>query len=312
MINKEKPVFIWPMARTGGTLFATMLGVHSELAMSYEIYEDCLCEVKGEYMSPVMARDILLQSAIDAGLSVEPSDLSDAQIKKWISNISQPPFRSFVARAHRGALDPYILIKTLEEFIETGKGFELLEHRLDFIEILMKYKAEFDGKTYWGGKAKVSLEVLCNKYPDACIFMMVRDGRDMLTSRMNVGAFDKDPKLIASEWVEHMELFDRVKKTHKGVMHQVSYEKLVYEPVSELKKVCNCIEIDYEESMVGYEQQDLTLLKNPYGHLSATQISKGINDESIGRWKTELPKEALTAFEEVAGEKLREKGYVVG
>ena len=40
--NESPPIFIWPLARTGGTLLACMLSVHPDLAISFEIYEENL------------------------------------------------------------------------------------------------------------------------------------------------------------------------------------------------------------------------------------------------------------------------------
>jgi hypothetical protein len=296
MAEAACPVFVWPMARSGGTLLATLIGAHSRIAMSYEIYEDGLLGDDGAPLEVGQAAAILASAR-------------NASAEKWVAGIKERAFRAFVARAHRGGLPPETVLNELRAHQAQGAGFDSLDGRLDFVERLMRVKMQRDGKDIWGGKAKAELADLARRNPRAAIFMMVRDGRDILASRSNTGSFNKDARTVAKEWVEKLDEFSAFARRQPGRAQLVVYEDLVREPRRVLGEIFGAVGVPFEESVLRYETAELSLVRHSYGHLSAKRIAEGLNDKTVGRWRREVDAEALRVFEEVAGEHLRRWNY---
>lgn len=314
----HNPVFIWPFSRSGGTLLTTILNTHSKISMSYEIYEADLRLFGSDFITPDQAVKTLVESADRAGITlmrnqpnnIEPkADLTKDEYRKWTLSVPKSSFRSFVARAHRGGIGPDQLLRLLGEYSTQNKSFVEIDGRLDFIDDLMKTKMLVDRKSIWGGKAKVGLNHLSRRHSDAAVFMMVRDGRDVLASRLRVGSFDTDPVNMANEWSKAIAEFEDFKKEHTGLAAIVKYEELVLRPKAIVAKICNEIGVEFETMMLSYEKARQTLFENPYGHLSLNQLKQGLNKESLDRWKREVDSQSINQFEMAAGKTLVRWGY---
>jgi hypothetical protein len=292
------PVFLTPMGRTGGTLLVTMLDAHPDLAMSYEIYEDRLLDEQGRPLSPRWIIDGF-ERARDA--AADPAS--------WIKAVEGTNIQVFFYRARRAGLEVDVILEEIRALAEAGGTLETLDGRLDLIERLMDRKMRQVGKRAWGGKAKVDPRALHRRHPDASFLAMVRDGRDVLASMMHTGDFDTEPEKVAADWVRHLEDF-RAFCAEQGVRGLlVSYERLVREPEPVLREVCSFIGVPYAAEMLAYHERDMPLFRNPHGHLSYRQIARGLNAESIGRWRRDLTESQVESFARVAGPLLQDLGY---
>lgn len=267
--------------------------------MSYEIYEEDLRDLDGNVARVGEVLE-MLRSTTEA---VGPDGAAVLRI------LPRGKIRSFLARAHRGGLAPAAVLCELERFARARGSFESLDGRLDFIDALMQAKMKHDSKSIWGGKAKVDLDTIDRRHPLARVFMVVRDGRDILASRRKVGSFDANAEQVARDWVGALNAFETFVERHEGPALQIEYEKLVEDPEAVLQDACNSIGIAFEPSMLAYEKMPLTLLEHPYGHLSADRVSQGINANTVGRWRIELDASSISAFEAVAADKLAAFGY---
>ncbi len=293
------PVFLRPVGRSGGTLFVTMLDAHPEMAMSYEIYEDRLLDGSGKPMDPQTIADELEQC--------RPAD--DNQ-DGWIKALADRNLQVFMWRARRAGLDVDEVLTQIQQFAEASDSLETIDSRLELIDRLMIYKMTKLGKTVWGGKAAVDPRALHNRHPDASFFIMVRDGRDILASRLNTGDFETDPRKVAHEWVEMLNDFHAFASQSNVRAMEVRYEQLVHEPELVLREVCDHVGVGYSPLMLSYHERDMSLFRNPYGHLSHNQIARGLNAHTIGRWRRDLSAEQVDAFCEVAGDLLDKLGYL--
>ena len=292
------PVFLIPMGRTGGSLFVTILDAHRDLAMSYEIYQDRLFSDAGE--------------PIDASWAVSALHAArDEDHKRWVKNIPDKNFRTFVARARRAGVEIDELLSELDDFFRSGGRFDDQAGRLDFIDRLMIYKMRKVEKRYWGGKAaRVDPRALHARHPDATFFCMIRDGRDVLASQLSTGNFQTNPAKCAQEWRDHILGFRAFRDERDARAMEVRYERLVHEPEAVLRSVCRFVGVDYDPGMLSYHEQDLTLFRNPHGHLSHRQIALGLNPGSIGRWQRDLSAGDVEAFTAVNADLLGELGYL--
>ncbi|MCH8822210.1 MAG: sulfotransferase [Planctomycetes bacterium] len=293
------PVFLRPIGRSGGTLFVTMLDAHPELAMSYEIYEDRLIDTKG---TPMEAGAIVNELK-----NVRPADGNQ---DAWIRALADRNLQVFIWRACRAGLDVQQVLEQVSLFNDAKKKLDTLDGRLELIEMLMVYKMQLLGKKIWGGKAAVDPRALHKRNPHAKFFIMIRDGRDILASRLNTGKFDTDPTAVAKEWVGMLSDFRDFALATGVHATEISYEELVYQPEQVLTKVCEIIGVEYSPKMLSFHEQDMSLFRNPYGHLSHKQIAKGLNANTIGRWKRDLTAKQVDEFCLVAGYLLDDLGYM--
>lgn len=292
---KQEPVFIKAIPRSGGTLFTTMLDAHREIAMSYEIYEDNLFGKSG---IPLTVDQVLnwLEEA-------KPDMNDDLQ---WIKQLPDNNLRVFLYRARRGGLEMTEIMDILKSIEDKDTAFETSTGRLSFIEALMQKKAQKQGKTIWGGKTQADLYELHDRHPDACFCIMRRDPRDMFASMQNRGSFTYTARQAAELWRERILEFRRFIVQHNPKAMEICYEDLARDPGTVLTEACRLIGTKYDPGMLDFHKQDMTLFKNPHGHLSNEQLQKGLNTKSIGRWKTDLSAEDADAIMAIAGDMIDE------
>lgn len=292
------PIFLIPRARTGGTLLITMLDAHPELAMSYEIYPQLLSDSADRPFTP---NGIL--EAID---SARPSTDDPTA---WIRAIQQPNLRTFLFRARRAGLGMTDIVDELRAFSADHQGLDTPDDRLALIERLMRRKAANTHKRGWGGKMLADPFALHARYAEARFLLILRDGRDMTASLLTTGHFNTSAARAAEDWKRHILDF-RAFATRSGAhAMEVRYESLVADPVAILTEVCAFIGVPYSSEMLAYHEHDLSLFRNPHGHLSHKQLVRGLNDRSVGRWRSDLTAQQVSEFTDVAGDLLAELGY---
>lgn len=264
---------------------ATLLDAHPEVAICYELYEHLL--------EPLSRRTDHLRAVRRP---------SGSQLGKQV--------KTFVSRACRGGVTAKLVYRLLEEHIDAGHGFSSFEDRMRVIERLTTHKMQEEGKSHWGVKIASVYRKLAELYPDESYFLfMQRDGRDILASQKNVGNFEKPPHELAEAWCNQIESF-RAFGSLPGVRARlVCYERLTSEPEAEVRRILEFLELSWHPDVMRFYEQDLTLFRNPVGHLSAHQVGRAINTTSVGRWVQDLTQDEVQAFESVAGAMLSELGY---
>ena len=291
----DNPIFLKAIPRSGGTLLATMLDAHIDIAISYEIYEE---QLTGEDGDPFTVKDI--QNWLE---QARPGSDNDVQ---WIKNLPDNNLRVFLYRARRGGLSVTDIQEILKSFAEAGKSFLISKGRMDFIEALMQKKAQKAEKNIWGGKTQANLYELHNRHPEACFFIMRRDVRDMFASMLNKGSFTNTAKEAAELWKERILEFRNFVATRKPKAMEVCYESLAREPEQMLSEVCRLIGVEYDPAMIDFHKQEMTLFKSPHGHLSSEQLKQGLNTSSIGRWKNDLSARDVDTIMSIAGDLIDE------
>jgi hypothetical protein len=290
--------FIIPRARTGGTLLATMLNAHPRVTMGYEIYPHLLLDSSDTPFLP----SILIQRLTAA---------KTTQNEQWVKSLENDNFRVFASRARRSGLEPQILIDVIAKFEKEGQNLESLGGRLDLIDALLERQAIDANKPFVGGKMRVEPEMLFVRHPEAVYLMMLRDGRDVLDSRLKVGDFKATPESCAREWSEDIIGFeDFLKKTGaRGCL--VPYEKLVNNPEKVLFSIMEMAGLEFHPQMVDFTNANQPLFNSSHGHLSANQLSEGLSAASIGRWKNGLSSKQLKEFMSVASGLMIRFGYAL-
>lgn len=284
------PVFLRAIPRSGGTLLVTMLDAHPEIAMSYEIYEENLFDEQH--------RPLLLDEIINWLDHTKENNRNDVD---WIKRLPIDNFRVFLLRARRGGLSVTEILNILKHHACSNGSFQTSKDRLNFIDELMKKKMKKADKSIWGGKTQSNLYELHERYPNACFLIMNRDIRDVFASMLNNGSFTYTAEDAANLWKQRILDFREFIACCKAKGMEICYEELARSPESVLSKVCRLIGVSYDPCMLGFHEKTMTLFQNPHGHLSCEQLKKGLNTQSIGRWKNELSVGDLNSIRSVTG-----------
>lgn len=287
------PIFVRGMSRSGGTLMVTVLDAHPDVAMSYELYPHLLsaCDVADGLTSTELSQRLAAASSLKAAAEA----------------ISERGLKVFITRCQRGGLDRPDLLDLLEEHRAAGLDLGTPESRLRFIERCCQAKMHKVGKGRWGLKCTSDYDLYRGLFPDPYFLDMVRDGRDVLASQLNVGEFNPEPGALAESWVKTHERFHRLVEDPTANAYMVRYEGLVDDPEPELRRICGFLGLAFDPAMLRFHEHQLTIYQT--SHLSMEQISQPITPAKVGRWKRDLPIDALLEFEAVAGPALRRFGY---
>jgi hypothetical protein len=145
-------------------------------------------------------------------------------------------------------------------------------------------------------------------FPDARVVHVVRDGRDVAASFMELGWVDSIEK-AALHW-RHRVLTGR----EAGALlpssryHEVRYEDLVERPEPTLRGLCASLDLPFDPAMLRHEQAAAALLRTeayPHHNRYVTRpLRRGLRD-----WRRDLPAAAVVRFEALAGDALAALGY---
>ena len=162
------------------------------------------------------------------------------------------------------------------------------------------------------------LDVLEKIWPDALYIHLIRDGRDVACSYLDVKELNSTspykPKLstniseIAQEWNLnnlHIERFVNRRPVEERI--KVRYEDLVSEPEDSLKNLCKLLEIPFSSKMLNY------FLYNDEPRSTSDwklKTFKKPDKQNIGRYKNKLTESEISQFNIVAEESLKRSGYL--
>ena len=296
-----KCYFVRGLSRSGGTLMATILDAHPDVAMSYETYEHLLMPCRTETAFNLHSK--IGENKKKILDQIKSSFFSEE--KKSASN-----FTKFVERAKRAGIDQESLGHLFFEHFDQGLKLDSFSDRMRFVERLTKVKMVHEGKRFWGGKIVSIYDELDEMYPDARYLFMLRDGRDIAASRKKVGDFKQTVEHVADTWCKQIKKFENFATKNEGRAVFVPYEQLTLDPETELRRLMEKIDLPWSERLLDFHKLDLSIHRKPTGHLSGKQVKSPINTSSIGRWKTDLTQNEISRFEERAGETLAMLGYL--
>ncbi len=274
--------FVVGAPRSGTTLLRMMLDSHSQMAIpsGTHFFFDL-----AQHSGP----------ALDA----------EAFVRLLTTHFTWPDFHitTFDFRAALDALPSFNLADALRTF------YRLYAARFE--------KPRFGEKTPDYGEIVPAIETLL---PEAHFLHLIRDGRDVAVSKRSLwfGA-GQDISAQAAAWAE------QVRRTREAARHcrhylEIHYEELVRTPREILLRVCQFLDLPFEEGMLRYYERAADRLQEvndwPSQGVTAEQrralhalVQRPPLTERIGRWKQELTETEIAAFEAVAGECLRELGY---
>jgi len=147
------------------------------------------------------------------------------------------------------------------------------------------------------------LSLLAARFPEARFVHVVRDGRDVALSLLEVPWGPDTIKEAALHWRRRV-LEGRAAGLPGNRYREVRYEALVADPERELRALTAWLELDYDASMLAYPDRALTVPHPEHHRRLGLAPTPGLRD-----WRRDIDSDDAARFEAVAGDALAELGY---
>lgn len=286
MPTVNAPVFVMGTPRSGTTLTANIIGRHADVFMPGE----------NHFFEYMYSRN------------AEYGDLSNAENReKAVKDL-------LGIYGHFNQVDDQPRVDAL---FQNSEKLERLKQGEDLISLLsefMQIQAEAEGKPRWGNntpKDIFHIQEIMRAYPDAKIFVCVRDARDFAFSYKKRWQVTTDahqsrlkdlyhPVITALLWKATMKRIETVKRlVPEGQYMVVKYESLVTDPESTVKAICQTAGLNYSDD----------LLQVATHNSSKAGQQKGIFSSSVASWKKKYEPDEAQVVQRVAKNELLKLGY---
>jgi Sulfotransferase family len=190
--------------------------------------------------------------------------------------------------------------------------------------------ADRAGKPRWGDKTPHytrRMPLIARVLPEARFIHLIRDGRDVALSFMEVHFGPADVRSAAERWTRWVA---KARRHGQRVDHylELRYEDLVQDAEGVLTRVCDFIELPWDAAMLEYHARAPGRIEEIVrdfdrrrggpaipAEVRARQhrhVSQPLREDRVARWRRDMSPADQAAFESVAGELLAELGYPVG
>ncbi|MFN8112066.1 MAG: sulfotransferase [Solirubrobacterales bacterium] len=192
--------------------------------------------------------------------------------------------------------------------------------------------AEKQGKPRWGDKTPaymLSVQRIGRTLPESRFIHLIRDGRDVALSQSARAINEQPPPPEqAARWVKRIRKSREQAASLKGARYvEARYEDLVRDPETTLRRICEFIDLPFDEAMLTYHERAAERLTEMAGSLRAegghaeqaagyridnhAPTTKPPDPAKLDKWRREMSPEDLAAYDAVAGDLLNELGYEV-
>lgn len=168
------------------------------------------------------------------------------------------------------------------------------------------------GKARYGDKTPsyvLNQPLLARLFPEARFVHIVRDGRDVALSLLDVRFGPDTIEEAALFWREHVTRGRRTGRSLGDMRYrEVRYEELVERPEPILRSICQFVDLSFSDQMLAYQARANEVIKDfsypeEQRHLLLPP-RPGLRD-----WRSQMSVADLTKFEALAGDQLKAFGY---
>jgi hypothetical protein len=182
----------------------------------------------------------------------------------------------------------------------------------DVIRQVYKTNAKRHDVKYWCCKSMVNVNYykrLENSGIKPYYIHLYRDGRDVTLSFKKAIVGEKHTYFLAKKWDQEQKLSNQLYQElgDKRVI-QLSYEDLISEPKYAMKRVCEFLSLEFNESILDYYKSEESNVTANSGRMWKN-LTKPILKNNFNKYKTGLSAEDLNIFERVAGDTLSKLGF---
>lgn len=276
-MTRKPPVFILGAQRSGTTMCRLMLDSHPHLAVPFETdfvlpYYYRLDEF-GDLSETANVRGLL--EDVLANRFVQRGEMKDLQVDEILSNLEGPTYA-------------------------------------DVVDAVFRTWAASRGKPRWGDKdpGSVQLHVLNQLFPEALFLHVIRDGRDVAVSRMNVEGWGQRSVLaLAHHWCWTVAFLRQIGRTLGDRYREVRYEALVREPEATLRDVCAWMGEPFDARMLAYAETAADRMPADLARGEHKHSVRPPDPAKIGAWKRRMGRGDRAVFQAVARRLLRDLDY---
>ena len=213
------------------------------------------------------------------------------------TSISMPPETMFFYDVYGDCLsdresyvDKAMASKRIQDL---GLDREELLQEFDFCECSMKGLLQSllslycrkSGKVRPGEKTPLHLlwiSTIVEWFPEAKIVCIVRDGRDVISSLLNVPWSHDNIYKHCFDWKRNILLVEKLSSTMPGQFMFVKYEDILFHPERELKKVCHFISEEFQPAMLENKKSGaVPNWEKPWKE----KALKSVDKSNCGKWK---------------------------
>lgn len=158
-------------------------------------------------------------------------------------------------------------------------------------------------------------------WPDAKFIHLIRDGRDVACSYIDMGKLKTNSpykpelsvniELIAKEWISNNLTISRSKEEDSEDYLLIKYENIIEQTQSTLTEVCTFLDLSFESNMLDYYNPNNLNRSEPAKTFDWKRKTREKPDPNrIGRYKTDLTEEQIKKFNLIAETHLKYYGYI--
>jgi hypothetical protein len=181
----------------------------------------------------------------------------------------------------------------------------------DAVRAVFAAWASARGKARYADKTPgyvVHIPALAALFPEATFVQVVRDGRDVAASFVELG-WAASPAEAALHWRLRVRRGRRAGRAlDAGRYHELRYEDLVADPEAALRRLCGAIGLPFDPAMLDHRDRAAEVARSTshpeYHRRLARPVTPDLRD-----WRRDLSEADVTRIEAVAGDALAEFGY---
>ncbi|MDQ3940445.1 MAG: sulfotransferase, partial [Actinomycetota bacterium] len=182
----------------------------------------------------------------------------------------------------------------------------------DAVRRIYALYARARGKPRYGDKSPMNcrqLPLIAALWPEARFVHLVRDGRDVAASYLDVAFGPSSFGEAAYTWKKSVSIADRDGEKLGALRYRVvRYEELVDEPHVVLADLCAFLDLEFDDRMLQYHEDATDVIASmsfPERHRKLEQPpTPGLRD-----WRKTMSDRDVAAFEVIAGATLERHGY---
>jgi len=272
LIKNTKPIFIVGCPRSGTTLLASRLNLHSQIAVSSETH---FFEILNNFflinvIYPLTYRGI--------HRLLFYSQMKDLKID----------FNDFI-----------------KLFNQTEKQY------INVFDISMDLYRSKVNKKYWCEKTPQHLKHLSNiyyYYPNAKVICILRDGRDVALSLSKAPWHENNIAMSSLEWNENIKYLNQANsKYSKEKFFVLKFEQFIENPQDSLKSICNFIGVNFESNLMTTPSKKPDLVAEWEINWKGN-VMKAFDNSKIGKWHhqtTDYQKKLMNSIMQVNLHKMK-------